>query len=95
MVTLSKETEFKAAFYQDRALSEKFKSGKHLPKQHNTPYVVAPPLRADGKTYCDTCDLSMVAYEHLTDAEKQPYRDMVRTAQLAEAAWKDAQKEKK
>lgn len=92
MPQLNKEVEFKAAFYQDRSVSARAKRGHHLPKQHNTPYVVAPQLRPDGKTYCDTCDPSLVDYEHLTDAEKQPYREMVKTAMEAEIAWRESQK---
>lgn len=87
------ELEFKAAWWHLKWYEDRLTQGFHPPIKHISPYEVAPPLRADGKTYCDKCNLNMIPYAQLPEDVKQLDRNIVLGHDDCQKAWEKYKEE--
>ena len=79
------ELEWKAEWFGNRFVQERIAYGFHNPQAfHISPFKVAPPLRADGKTYCEACDASLVDYKDSDEKNKAHWRKLVAVVKVCE-----------
>ena len=87
LLLAKEELEFKAEVWHRIWMEEKAKDGWHIPTKHLNKFEVAPPLRGDGKTYCDLCSVNMVPYGALPERVKDYDRLIVTNQQRVEIEW--------
>lgn len=82
------ELEFKAAWFHDLWIDQKKKDGFHYIDFHSNPMLTPPPLRDDGKSRCDQCNLMMGPYSTLSEKVKDLDRSIVLGIPKCEDAWR-------
>lgn len=83
------ELEFKAEFFHDVKTAQLKRQGQHYIDFHNNPMVSPPPLRDDGKTRCNQCNLLMAPYSQVPEDVKHSSREIVLNIIRADDAWRN------
>ena len=85
------EIYFKSRFWHSVYCQDRHAKGFHSPTKHTRDvFNVPPPIRGDGKTFCDHCDTSMGEWLDVLDTVRESFRLQARRTNECEAKWQKA-----
>lgn len=88
---LNGEFEWKLRWHHRKWMERMGGKGYHHPQAHHNPFAVScpPPLRGDGKTYCDKCHLAMLDFDKLDKGLQAMHSQAVQDAADCHEAFVD------